>query len=309
MTDATTNDQDPDATLPVSQASRFRRVFLQRKLVLFGIIVLGILLITAIFAPLIAPHHPYRGDMMASLAHPSAKYLLGTDLQGRDTLSRLIYGARTALIVGFVTVGVASFSGILLGLLAGFIGGAVNMVIMRTVDAIMCFPTLLLALLLSAVLGGGIQNVIISLSVATMPSYARVMCGLTLSIKENDFITAEKAMGAGVLRTMLGHILPNALPPMIVLITLQLGVLILAEASLSFLGIGIKPPGAAWGSMVSDGYRYLLSNPWLSFAPGLLSWWWYSRLTWLETDCGMHWILGSGDCYKERKKESRNFLP
>ena len=269
MTDATTNDQDPDATLPVSQARRFRRVFFQRKLVLFGIIVLGILLITAIFAPLIAPYNPYRGNMMASLAHPSAKYLLGTDLQGRDTLSRLIYGARTALIVGFVTVGVASFSGILLGLLAGFMGGAVNMVIMRTVDAIMCFPMLLFALLLSAVLGGGIQNVIIALSVATVPGYARVMCGLTLSVKENDFIMAEKAMGAGVLRTMLGHILPNALPPMIVLITLQLGVLILAEASLSFLGIGIKPPGAAWGSMVSDGYRYLLSNPWLSFAPGL----------------------------------------
>ena len=269
MTDATTNDQDPDATLPVSQARRFRRVFFQRKLVLFGIIVLGILLITAIFAPLIAPYNPYRGNMMASLAHPSAKYLLGTDLQGRDTLSRLIYGARTALIVGFVTVGVASFSGILLGLLAGFMGGAVNMVIMRTVDAIMCFPMLLFALLLSAVLGGGIQNVIIALSVATVPGYARVMCGLTLSVKENDFIMAEMAMGAGVLRTMLRHILPNALPPMIVLITLQLGVLILAEASLSFLGIGIKPPGAAWGSMVSDGYRYLLSNPWLSFAPGL----------------------------------------
>ena len=128
---------------------------------------------------------------------------------------------------------------------------------------------LLLALLISAVLGSGIQNVIIALSVAMLPGYARVMHGLTLSIRENDYIMAETAMGSGNRRIMLNHILPNTLPPMIVLITLQLGSVILAEAGLSFLGIGIRPPGAAWGSMVYDGYRFLLSNPVLSFAPGL----------------------------------------
>jgi peptide/nickel transport system permease protein len=259
----------PDVAAPISQIHRFRRVFFQRKLVLFGLIILLIVFLAAIFAPLIAPHDPYRGDMADSLAQPSAKYWLGTDIQGRDTLSRLIYGARTALLVGFVTVTIAAVAGIVLGLLAGFMGGVINAVIMRTMDALMGFPMLLLALLISSVLGGGIQNVIIALSVATVPGYARVMCGLTLSIKENDYIMAEKAMGAGDLRTMTKHVLPNALPTMIVLITLQLGMLILAEASLSFLGIGIKPPGAAWGSMVSDGYRYLLSNPMLSFAPGL----------------------------------------
>jgi ABC-type dipeptide/oligopeptide/nickel transport system permease subunit len=143
------------------------------------------------------------------------------------------------------------------------------MIIMRAMDALMGFPFLLLALLLSAVLGGGIQNVIIALSIALVPGYARVMHGLTLSIKENDYILAERAMGASSRRTMFGHVLPNALAPMIVLATAQLGILILAEAGLSYLGIGIKPPGAAWGSMVADGYQYLLSNPVLSFAPGL----------------------------------------
>jgi len=141
------------------------------------------------------------------------------------------------------------------------------MIIMRIMDALMGFPMLLLALIMAAVLGGGIQNVIIALAVAILPGYARVMHGLTLSIRENDYILAERAMGANNLRTMIRHIFPNALAPMIVLVTMQLGTLILAEAALSFLGIGIKPPGAAWGAMAFDGYRYLLSHPVLSFAP------------------------------------------
>jgi len=184
-------------------------------------------------------------------------------------LSRLIYGSRTALMVGFISVGIASIIGITLGLVSGYFGGMMNIIIMRAMDAFMCFPMILLALVIAAVLGGGIHNVIIALSVAIIPGYARVMHGLTLSIKENDYIMAEQAMGAGHGRTMLRHVLPNALPPLIVLMTMQLGNLILAEASLSFLGIGIEPPGAAWGAMVNDGYRFLLRNPVLSFAPGL----------------------------------------
>jgi peptide/nickel transport system permease protein len=140
---------------------------------------------------------------------------------------------------------------------------------MRAMDALMCFPMLLLALVIAAVLGGGIWNVIIALSIATIPGYARVTHGVTLSIRENDYIMAERSMGAGDIRTMLGHILPNAFPPLIVLMTMQLGALILAEAGLSFLGIGINPPGAAWGAMVWDGYKYLVSNPALWLAPGL----------------------------------------
>jgi peptide/nickel transport system permease protein len=253
----------------VSEWRRFRRVFFQRKLVMFGLVVLFFLIFSSIFAPWLAPYDPYKGKMSDSLSQPSRTYLLGTDIQGRDTLSRLIYGSRTALIVGFITVAIAAFIGTGLGLMAGYFGGATSTIIMRAMDALMAFPMLLLALLLSAVLGGGLQNVVIALGFAVLPGYARVMNGLTLSIRENDYILAERAMGSSNIRTMLGHILPNAMPPMIVLVTMQLGGLILAESALSFLGIGIKPPGAAWGSMVADGYQYLLSNPVLSFAPGL----------------------------------------
>ncbi len=248
---------------------RFRRVFFQRKLVIFGICVLALVFIAGIFAELLAPDDPYVGVMAESLQSPSWHHWLGTDLHGRDTLSRLIFGARTALIVGFVTVAIAALVGILLGLVAGYLGGIVSMIIMRCMDALMGFPMLLLALLLSAVLGGGIQNVIIALSIATVPGYARVMHGLTLSIRENDYIMAETSIGVPTWRIMLQHVLPNGLPPMIVLVTLQLGSVILAEAALSFLGIGIKPPGAAWGSMVNDGYQYITSNLILSLAPGL----------------------------------------
>lgn len=224
---------------------------------------------TAIFAGWLAPHNPYRGNMADSLFQPCLKYPLGTDVLGKDTLSRLIFGSRTAFMVGFITVGIAAIIGITLGLMAGYLGGLANMIIMRCMDALMCFPMILLALVIAAVLGGGLQNVIIALSVATVPGYARVMHGLTLSVRENDYILAEEAMGSSSRRTMARHVLPNALPPMIVLITMQLGMLILSEAALSFLGIGIEPPGAAWGSMVADGYQYLLTNPVLSIAPGI----------------------------------------
>jgi peptide/nickel transport system permease protein len=265
----TATEQFQEAPPRVSEWRRFWRVFLQRKIVIFGMAVLLILVIVAIFANFLAPYDPYKGNMADSLQQPNSTYWLGTDIQGRDTLSRLIFGTRTALMVGFVTVGIAAIIGFTLGLIAGYFGGIPSMIIMRVMDALMGFPMLILALLLAAVLGGGIQNVIIALSIATVPGYARVMNGLTLSIRENDYILAERSMGADNLRIMLRHILPNALPPMIVMVTLQLGGLIMAEAALSFLGIGIKPPGAAWGAMVNDGYRYLSQNPVLSFAPGI----------------------------------------
>jgi peptide/nickel transport system permease protein len=171
--------------------------------------------------------------------------------------------------VGFISVAVGSIIGITLGMMAGFIGGLTGSFIMRAMDALMCFPMLILSLVIAALLGNGIQNVIIALSIATIPGYARVTNGLTLSIKENDYILSQKSMGSGNWRTMFSHILPNTFPPLIVIVTMQLGSLILAEAGLSFLGIGITPPGAAWGAMVNEGYRYLISNPLLSFAPGL----------------------------------------
>ena len=252
----------------VSEWRRFVRVFFQRRIVIFGLLVLIILGLTAIFAKQLAPYDPYKQDLNSILQQPNREHLLGTDPIGRDTLSRLIYGTRTALTVGFVAVSIATSIGVTLGMLAGYFGGKVNMVIMRFTDILMPFPMIVLALLIAAVLGGGIQNVILALGIATIPGYIRIMCGMTLSIRENDYILAARAMGARHGRIMIRHVLPNAVAPIIVVITLQLGFLILSEASLSYLGIGIKPPGAAWGAMVYEGYRYLLKIPILSFAPG-----------------------------------------
>jgi len=253
----------------VSEWKRFRRVFLSNWGVSFGLVVLFIMVIVAITANWLAPYDPFQPGAGKSLAQPSAQHWLGTDILGRDTLSRMLYGSRTALEVGFISVIIGSLAGVTLGIIAGYSNSLVNGIIMRTMDALMCFPMILLALVLVAVLGGGIQNVIIALSVATIPGYARVTCGLTLSIKENDYIMAERSIGPSNARIMFRHILPNAFPPLIVLMTMQLGSLILAEAGLSFLGIGIQPPGAAWGAMVNDGYKYLRNNPVLSFAPGV----------------------------------------
>ncbi len=270
MADNITDDKDILADRkPISEWQRFWRVFLQRKIVIFGLVVFALLVIAAVFAPWLAPHDPYVGVFSDSLLQPNSTYWLGTDIQGRDTLSRLIYGSRTVLEVGFITVFAGAVIGFALGMIAGFFGGILGSVILRVMDAMMSFPMLILALLLASILGGGIQNVIIALSIASIPGNARVMNGLVLSIKENDYIMAERSMGSSSLRITLGHILPNALPPVIVLITLQLGSIIMAEAGLSFLGIGIQPPGAAWGAMVNDGYKYLNTNPVLSFAPGI----------------------------------------
>jgi peptide/nickel transport system permease protein len=252
----------------IGEWRRFTRVFLQRRIVIFGLLVLIILGLVAIFAKQLAPYDPYEQNLTSILQQPSREHLLGTDPIGRDTLSRLIYGTRTALTVGFVSVSIATVIGVTLGLLAGYFGGVTNMIIMRFTDILMPFPMIVLALLIAAILGGGIFNVILALGIATIPGYIRVMCGMTLSIKENDYIIAAKASGASNRRIMFRHVLPNAFAPIIVVITLQLGFLILAEAGLSYLGIGIKPPGAAWGAMVSEGYRFLVKIPILSFAPG-----------------------------------------
>ena len=253
----------------ISEWRRFRRVFFSRGVVVLGLVILLLLGFVAIFANLLAPYDPYEPGVGESLETPNRTHWLGTDLLGRDTLSRILYGSRIALMVGFVSVTLGGIVGITLGLVAGFSGGFPYVIIMRSMDSLMCFPGFLLVLLLAALLGGGIQNVIVALSIGAVPGYARVTCGLTLSLRENDYVLSQKSMGSGNWRVMLRHILPNAFPPLLVIITMQLGGLILAEAGLSFLGIGIKPPGAAWGSMVNDGYKYLLQAPVLSFAPGI----------------------------------------
>ena len=253
----------------VSGLKRFRKTFFSRGVVVFGLIVIVATIITAIFAPFIAPYDPYKQDLHNVLSEPSAEHWLGTDSVGRDTLSRIIYGTRTSLIVGFVALSMAAGIGMSLGLIAGFFGGVTYAIIMRIMDALMSFPMILLALMIASLLGMGISNIVIALGVGMIAPYARLMCGQALTVKQNDYVTAARAIGASNTRIMLRHVAVNCFPPLIVMMTMQLGVVILAEAGLSFLGVGIRPPGAAWGAMVSEGYRYLLSNPVLSFAPGI----------------------------------------
>jgi peptide/nickel transport system permease protein len=252
----------------VNEWRRFFRVFLGRAVVAFGMIIILLFVIIAIFAPLIAPYDPYSQDLSNALSHPSKTHLLGTDTVGRDTFSRVIYGTRVSLLIGLIVVTIACTLGMTLGLVAGYFGGWTHLIVMRLIDALMSFPMVVLALVVAALLGGGIKNVIIALSIATVPIYTRLMCGQVLTVKENDYITAAHSMGASDIRIILRHIAPNCIPPIIVQITLMLGSVILAEAGLSFLGIGITSPTAAWGSMVNDGREYLLTLPVLSLAPG-----------------------------------------
>lgn len=265
----TTSATFEEAPPRVNSFKRFLRVFMGRKMVIFGIVIIGILTFAAVFAPWLAPHDPNETSLMETLAGPSSTHLLGTDQLGRDTLSRIIYGSRPAIIVSMVAVNIAAIIGMTLGLIAGYYSRIVNVIIMRAMDTIMTVPPILLAVTIAAVLGGGLRNVVIALGVGLMPQYVRMMCGQVMLIKKNDYIIASEAAGASNLRIMFGHILPNCFPPLIVLLTMQIGRAILAEASLSFLGIGIKPPTAAWGSMVSEGYQNLLVAPVLSIAPGI----------------------------------------
>jgi peptide/nickel transport system permease protein len=260
------------ATMEAHHRSEYQRIikaFLGRKLAVIGLVIIVALILTAIFAPWLAPYDPYKMSLGEKLMQPSSAHLLGTDSLGRDTLSRIIYGTRTSLAVGIGAVGIAAIIGEFLGLIAAYFGGMVFAIIMRFTDALMAIPMLLAALIISVLLGGGLKNVIIALSVGMISGQCRMMCGQTLTIKENEYILAARASAASNFRVMFRHIFPNAFPPLLVLSTIGLGVAILAEAGLSFLGLGIAPPQPAWGSMINDGYKYLLTNPVLSFAPGV----------------------------------------
>jgi peptide/nickel transport system permease protein len=248
---------------------RFFKVFFYRGIVIFGAVIVVVFLITAIFGSLFAPYDAYQINPRDRLASPSFTHWAGTDVYGRDVLSRLIIGSRNSLMVGVVAVGIAGGVGIIAGMIAGYFGGIINAIIMRIVDALMSFPMILLALLIAGLLGQGLRNVMIALGIAMIPVYARLMCGQVLSIRENDYIMAGRSMGAKNWRIMFRHILPNSFPPLIVLVTMQIGSAILAEAGLSYLGIGITPPTPSWGAMVNDGFPFLLTNPLLSFIPGV----------------------------------------
>jgi peptide/nickel transport system permease protein len=252
-----------------SELRRIMTVITGRKLSLAGLIIVTLFILTAIFANWLAPYDPYQTDPINQLQQPSIHHFLGTDLLGRDTLSRLIFGARTSLIIGLGAVTIGVVVGQSLGIIAAFFGGMTSAVIMRCIDALMAIPGIMSALVLAAILGGGVKNVVIALGVSVLAGHCRLMCSQALSVKQNDYIISGQSIGASNARLIIRHILPNAFPPLLVLITMDLGVLIISEAGLSFLGMGVSPPQAAWGSMINDGYKYLLRLPVLSFAPGL----------------------------------------
>jgi peptide/nickel transport system permease protein len=257
------------AVLRFSELRRVYKVMFSRGVVVFGAFTIIVFIIVAATAPWLAPYDPLEQDLRATLQQPSRMHLLGTDELGRDTLSRLIYGSRISFLVGIVVVTIAGAIGMLMGLVAGYFGGWTNTIIMRVNDALMSLPPIVLMLALCAALGGGLRSILISVGIVLAPTYCRLMCAQILTLKESDFVTAANVIGGNDLRIMVCHLLPNAFPPLLVLLTINLGTAIMFEATLSFLGIGIKPPTATWGNMVMDGYRFLLKHPILSFAPGL----------------------------------------
>ena len=246
----------------------FRKLF-KRKIILAGVIIIILFALMAILASIISPYDPAEQDIANSLAKPSLMHWLGTDEVGRDVLSRIIYGTQVSFSIGIIAVLIAAVFGMLLGLVAGFFGKIVDSIIMRIMDALMTFPSIILALALGTVMGQGIINLMIILGISIIPTYARMMRGQVISIKELDYITAGKVLGCSKTRLMLMHLLPNCFPPLLVLITQNIGMVILAEASLSFLGLGIPPPTPSWGGMVNYGYKYLLTNPVLALSPGV----------------------------------------
>ena len=267
-----TNSPENTTAILTPRVSEFRRttkVMFSRWVVTAGTVIIFLLILVAIFAPLLAPYGPNAADMKAMLQQPSKAHLLGTDQLGRDLLSRAIFGSRISLMVGIVAVTIAGLIGIGLGLIAGFFGDWVGNIIMRFIDALLALPPLVLMLAIAAILGSGLFNVLVALGIGMMPTYCRLMYAQVTTLRESDYVTAAKSIGASDLRIMIRHLLPNAFPPLLVLITVNLGTAIMMEASLSYLGIGIIPPTATWGAMVSAGQSYLLTNPLLSFIPGV----------------------------------------
>lgn len=248
---------------------KFIKMLFGRKVVIFGAVGVGLFVLIAIFAPWLSAYDPNEAHFADSLVKPSAKYLLGTDMHGRDVLSRIFYGARVSLIIGVLAVSISCVAGTFLGMSAAYFGGWVDNIITRLCEALRAIPQVVLAMALTSVFGSGMKNLAIILGISTIPGYIMMMRAQVLSIRESDYIMAGKLQGNSNLRLMIKHILPNSISPIIVMMTHQVGSTILAEAGLSFLGLGISSPMASWGSMVSEGRNYLLQNPVFALAPGV----------------------------------------
>ncbi|HVR88830.1 MAG TPA: ABC transporter permease [Candidatus Limnocylindria bacterium] len=229
-----------------------------------------LLILAAIFAPAIAPYEPTAVDVSQSLEPPSGAHWLGTDDLGRDVFSRTLYGSRISLSVGLIAVGIGLGIGVAIGLVAGYVGGLADLLLMRAIDALLAFPALVLAISITAALGPQIQNAMIAIGVVAIPLYSRLTRGQVLALREREFVTAARAVGARSTRIVARHILPNITNPLIVQATLSIAFAILAEATLSFLGLGAQPPTPTWGADINYSRSYLINAKWwMSVGPGL----------------------------------------
>lgn len=248
---------------------RALRRFARRRSAVFGGAVVAVLLVAALLAPVLAPHDPLDQELSRRMRAPGGTFLLGTDDFGRDQLSRIIWGSRISLLVSVAAIAMGAGAGALVGFVSGYLGGPADQALMRSMDIMMAFPTLLLAITLVAVLGRGVLNLVVAIGVANVPQFGRVVRGEVLRVKPMEYVDGARALGASHVRIVLRHLLPNIWAALIVLISLRVSVAILSEASLSFLGLGVSPPTPSWGTMVADGQKFLLLAPWLSIVPGV----------------------------------------
>ena len=234
-----------------------------------GVILLLLIIVLAVLAPWISPYDPNDQDVIASLGAPNAEHWFGTDFFGRDVLSRVIWGARVSLFVGAVSTAISMLLGGAIGILSGYVGGRFDQAVMAVMDVLLSFPQLIMGLIIVALLGANLTDLILAIAITAVPPFARVARGPTLSLKERDFVEAGRALGFSNLRIMLVHILPNVLDDLIVMGSLWLATAIRTEASLSFIGLGLPPPTATWGSIIREGFENLLDAPWLAVFPSL----------------------------------------
>lgn len=252
-----------------SQIGEIVRRIRKNKTATFGLIMILVLIFTAVFANFLAPYHYDDQDLDRRFLKPSLSHLFGTDEFGRDIFSRVIYGSRISLLVGFIAVGISLILGGILGSIAGYYGGTLDNIIMRLMDIALSIPQILLAIAIAASLGPGLVNLMIAVGISSTPKYARVIRASILSIKNQEFIEAAKAVGCSDFRIITKHILPNCLAPIIVQTTFGVAVAILSAAALSFIGLGIQPPNPEWGAMLSRGRKYIRDYPHLAIFPGM----------------------------------------
>ena len=252
-----------------SPAARAWRRLLRRKSAMFGLVVIILFVLIAVFAPLIAPYDPIQQSWTAIRRPPSLQHWFGTDESGRDLFSRVIFGARASLLAGVVSISIALGLGVPIGLLAGYGGRWIDAVIGRIIDAMLAIPFLILAIALAAFLGPSLQNAMIAIGLTAAPIFVRLTRGQVMAVKVEDYVEAARAVGNPAVRIAVKHILPNILPALIVQATISIATAIIAEASLSFLGLGQQPPAPSWGSMLNTAQRFLTNAPWMAVWPGL----------------------------------------